>query len=160
MLFRDEVSEVKLCAYVIEGVGTQVARSFSNIVLEALYSLHNVGITHGDPRFENIIALGSELCWIDFRGDIDFTREGIISDVKQFLRSSFNTFDWRLFEDTYKTFVDDVEKYAELMLSRSDETVECAGVFRARKDPAAKLLSSVCTEFKSRLLSLVVATKS
>ena len=151
MLFRDEVSEVKLCAYVIEGVGTQISRSSSKSVCEALYSLHNVGITHGDPRFENIIALGPELRWIDFRGDIDFTREGIISDIKQFLRSAFNKFDSRIFEDAYETFTDEVEKYAGLMLSRSDETVESAGISRARKDPASELLISVCIKFKSRL---------
>ena len=82
------------------------------------------------------------------------------SEIKGILRSAFNKFDSQIFEDTYEAFTDDVEKYAELVLSKSDESVERAGVSRARVDPAEKLLMSVCTEFKSRLSSLVVATKS
>ena len=72
MHFRDVDSDIEICAYIIEGVGSTAKNRDAARVGKALCNLHAVGIIHGDPRLENVIILDNELRWIDFRGNLDF----------------------------------------------------------------------------------------
>jgi len=87
MHFRTD--DVELCAYVMEGVGFAVDKTKSMEVIEMLCELHGIGIIHGDPRLKNIIFLDQKLHWIDFRGNLDFTKELIVEDVRKLLKSIF-----------------------------------------------------------------------
>ena len=66
-------------------------QSLFNLVMDALFILHRNGISHGDPRMENLLKIDSgQLVWIDFRESGGREEEAIVWDLRKCLQSFFN----------------------------------------------------------------------
>lgn len=91
--FRSGVAVgVPYAGYLLEGKGEKITLPVSPIVMTELvallYALHSKEIIHGDPRIDNVLRLGSDLKWIDFRDcETVTTKVNKRHDVKIFLKS-------------------------------------------------------------------------
>lgn len=91
--FREGLAgEVPYAGYLLERKGEKVTLPVSRAVMTELvallYELHSKNIIHGDPRIDNVLRLGSQLKWIDFRQyETVTTAISIYHDVMIFLKS-------------------------------------------------------------------------
>ena len=91
--FREGLAgEVPYAGYLLERKGEKVTLPVSRAVMTELvallYELHSKNIIHGDPRIDNVLRLGSQLKWIDFRQcETVTTAISIYRDVMIFLKS-------------------------------------------------------------------------
>jgi hypothetical protein len=87
--------EVYYGGYLMEiGVSISKTDCLKNVkeVYSQLFSLHNEGISHGDPRLANLILIDSNFKWIDFRNSrITGTKKAFRDDLKILTASMFDS---------------------------------------------------------------------
>jgi len=114
LFYKDLSSGYEMCIYVMEGVGKRVNRKSAKNIFTALVTLHLSGFIHGDPRLANIISYVGSARWIDFRGDMPFSRDNIIRDVRCLMKSLVEFQDIEIDE-----IVEKLVSYADIVFSGS-----------------------------------------
>jgi len=63
-----------------------------NEIYSQLFSLHQKNISHGDPRLANLVLVGSDYKWINFRNSrISGTKIAFKDDLKILTSSMFDS---------------------------------------------------------------------
>jgi hypothetical protein len=74
-------------------------------------------VVHGDPRLPNILKFESHLRWIDFRYNLPFTDDNIVTDVKILMRSLISN----LGEEEIESKTDNINEYVVHLLNSDND---------------------------------------
>jgi hypothetical protein len=92
---RPRLSGLKIAVFLMPAVGTpfHCVEDVTNVpdILQSLSGLHNMGISHGDARYRNVVQVTVDgklsFLWIDFLGLGSSTTFDIESDILVFFKS-------------------------------------------------------------------------
>ena len=84
-------ARVKHAYYLMDEVGTASKYLLRRQVFYLLYRLHENGLSHGDPRLQNIISYNNSLKWIDMRDShAGNSTDSMFNDVVDVIGCCFN----------------------------------------------------------------------